>query len=267
MSSAPTRVYYATDAYDAGADLLGRDPGWLRELERRRLVEATHVGAVSSVITDGWQVDRPTFVLPNGANTRHYVGVDDAPLPDDVQAQGPVVGVVGHLSARIDLDVLEAVAARPITLLLVGPRVEQWGGQRFEELVQRPNVVWVGNKAYAELPSYLRVMDVGLTPYVTSAFNQASSPLKTLEYLAAGRAALSTPLPGVTALDTELVECASTPHAFAVAAERLARRDRDDALVRARRELAYTHDWDSRARQLLEIIGLPARGEVTTGSR
>lgn len=267
VSRAPTRVYYATDAYGAGADLLGRDPAWLHELERRRMHEATHVGAVSGVITDGWPGDRPTFVLPNGANTAHYADIDSAPLPVDVAIEGPVAGVVGHLSARIDLDILESVAARSLTLLLVGPRVEDWGGERFETLVRRPNVVWVGNKTYAELPSYLRLMDVGLTPYVTSDFNQASSPLKTLEYLAAGRAALSTPLPGVTALDTDLVECAATPDVFAHAAERLAHLGRDAGLVHARQEFARAHDWASRALQLLEVLGLPARGSVTTDSR
>ena len=265
VAKAPSRVYYATDAYAAGADLLGRDPRWLRELEGRRLSEATDVGAVSALITQEWSSFPKAFVLPNGANTAHYAAVDDAPIPHDVTISGPVAGVVGHLSERIDLTLLEAVAATPLTLLLVGPRVDGWGGRRFDDLVGRANVVWVGDKPYEQLPSYLRIMDVGLTPYVDSDFNRASSPLKTLEYLAAGRAALSTPLPGVAALGTDLVHSAASPEDFAYAAERLAQMPRSEQLTSARRKFAGTHDWACRADQLLEILGLAGTRTTTTG--
>lgn len=263
----PSRVYYATDGYAAGADLLGRDPEWLRALESRRLAEATDQGAVSEQITSGWPPSTRSFVLPNGVNTTHFADVEDAPRLADVTVTGPVAGVVGHLSARIDLDLLEAVAQTPLTLLMVGPRVESWGGRRFDDLVARDNVQWVGNKPYAELPSYLRLIDVGLTPYVDSAFNRASSPLKTLEYLAAGRAALSTPLPGVQSLGTDLISCAASPAEFATAAVSAAAVPRTADLVRARQEFARAHDWTTRAVELLGILGLQEQTAVTRVGR
>jgi teichuronic acid biosynthesis glycosyltransferase TuaH len=251
---AGVRAYYATDDFSSGAGLMGRGGGRMRELERRRLLEADVAGAVSGEITAQWA--RPgAFVLPNGVNADHYADVDDAPLPDDVVPGGPVVGMVGQLSSRIDLDVLEAIADTGVRLLLVGPRVDGWGGERFDALVARDHVAWVGEKSYAELPSYLRLMDVGITPYVDSAFNRASSPLKTLEYLAAGRAALSTPLPAVRALGTPHVACADAD-GFAAEAVRLAGRPRDPDLVRRRREVARSHDWETRAAGLLAHLEL-----------
>lgn len=250
------RLYYATDDFTAGAVLMGRDDRWMRTLEERRLAEADVVGAVSPVITAKWPRHPAAFVLPNGVNAGHYGDVDRVEWPEDVPRGGAVAGLVGQLSSRIDLDLLEALAGTELRLLLVGPRIDGWGGERFDALVGRPNVTWVGAKSYEELPAYLRAVDVGVTPYVDSEFNRASSPLKTLEYLAAGRPALSTPLPAVTALGTDLVACAQSPADFAAEATRIASQPREPEDVRRRHDFARSHDWDSRARELLTHLGL-----------
>ena len=64
-------------------------------------------------------------------------------------------------------------------------------------------------RQFQELPSYLRVIDVGLTPYSQSDFNRASFPLKTLEYLAAGRPVVASDLPANRWLDTSHVSIAA----------------------------------------------------------
>ena len=69
------------------------------------------------------------------------------------------------------------------------------------------------------MPSYLRAIDVGLTPYADSAFNRASFRWNS-SYLAAGRQAVSTNLPAVRWLDTDLVATARGPEAFADAVQR-----------------------------------------------
>ena len=88
----------------------------------------------------------------------------------------------------------------------------------------------VGLKPFEELPSYVRVMDAGL-PYADSAFNRASSPLKVLEYLAAGRPAIATDLPAVRSIG-EVVEAATGGPAFADAA-RAHRRRRPTYVIEA----------------------------------
>lgn len=65
----------------------------------------------------------------------------------------------------------------------------------------------------------LPYVDVGLVPYGDPAFNRASSPLKTLENLAAGRAVVATDLPAVCWLDTALVTVAGDPDGSADAVE------------------------------------------------
>ena len=254
------RVYYATDDFAAGADLMGLNASRSTRLERARLEEADAVGAVSAEIIDRWALGgRRAFVLPNGCDPDRYAEVDAAELPQDVELRGPIAGLIGQLSPRIDIGLLEEVVARGTSLLLVGPRVGHWEGVRFDELVDHPRVAWVGQKGLSELPSYLRVIDVGLTPYVDSAFNRASFPLKTLEYLAAGRPVVSTPLPAVASLATDLIRVATTPSEFADSVASLAAVRRLPPEVEERRAFARRHSWSSRADQFLSAIGL---GEV-----
>jgi len=115
-------------------------------------------------------------------------------------------------------------------------------------------VTWVGPKPFGALPGYLRVIDVGLVPYRNSAFNRGSFPLKTLEYLAAGRGVVGTGLPATRWLGTDLVRIADQPAAFADAVEREAARPRTAALAATRREFAARHSWARRAADIHAAI-------------
>jgi len=98
-------------------------------------------------------------------------------------------------------------------------------------------------------------MTVGLVPYADSAFNRGSFPLKTLEYLAGGRATIATDLPSVRWLSTDLVTRASSEQ-FAGAVEMALSIPTDPAVVDSRRAFARTHDWDQRAREFGAAIGI-----------
>ena len=212
--------------------------------------------AVSPVLVDKWRsLGADPVLVPGGVLSDAYTGVDEAPLPADVDLPGPVAGVVGHISDRIDISLLESVVAAGCSLLLVGTVNPGWQPERFARLLAADRVRHVGHKPFAELPSYLRVIDVGLTPYVDNAFNRASFPLKTLEYLAAGRPVVSTDLPAVRWLETDLIRVADRA-AFGQAVLEAARGARSPELAARRREFAGRHSWRNRARIVAETIGL-----------
>ncbi|KRD42986.1 hypothetical protein ASE38_01465 [Cellulomonas sp. Root930] len=248
-------VYYATDDFAAGGELMGLDTDRLAAAQRAQVGAADLLVAVSAQIVERWDASStPTLVLPNGCDVEHYERVDDAPWPTDVRLSAPIAGVVGQLSARLDLDLLEAVAATGTSLLLVGPLQGAFAPERVAHLLALPHVQWVGRQPYDRLPSYLRAIDVGLTPYADTAFNRASDPLKTLEYLAAGRPVVSTPLPAVERLGAPWVVATGDPAAFADATTRLLAEVRTDALARERREFAALHSWSARADRLLAAV-------------
>jgi teichuronic acid biosynthesis glycosyltransferase TuaH len=218
------------------------------------VAQADLVVAVSSQLADRWRGMGATVVLiPNGVQTSAYLNVHGE---RPVNLPSPVAGVVGDLSERIDTALLEALVDDGFSLLLVGPVSPRWDPARFAALVERPNVRWVGRQPFEAVPSFLRCLDVGITPYRDTEFNRASFPLKTLEYLAAGLPAVSTDLPAVRWLDTDLIRVASNPKELVAAARAAAAEAHAPAAVAARREFAQRHSWEHRAADLARAIGL-----------
>jgi teichuronic acid biosynthesis glycosyltransferase TuaH len=256
VADANVRVYYASDDFQAGAELMGRPASRIRQLDEELARDADAIVAISPAIADSYRSRGfDPILVPNGVEVDAFAAVDEAPIPDDVTLDGPVAGYIGHISDRIDLSLIEAVVDSGISVLMVGPRQQTFGhDSRLSDILARPNVQWVGPKAFDELPSYLRLMDVGLLPYTNSEFNRASFPLKTLEYLAAGRPVVATALPAVTWLETTLIATADEPREFAELTLSEAEKPRTAAVVDERRAFAAKHSWAKRTGELAEIL-------------
>ena len=254
-SGEQVRVYWAQDDFVGGAALLGMNARQLDARERKVAAAADLIIAANPVVADTWRGrGRDPVVIPYGVDVASYSEVDQAPLPQDVSLRGPVAGVVGQINDRTDLSLLEAVADRGLSLLLVGPVNPAFEPERFGALRQRDNVCWVGPQPFEALPGFLRLMDVGLVPYRDSQFNRSSFPLKTLEYLAAGRAVVTTDLPAIRWLNTGLISVATGPTAFADLVSRLAAEPRTHALMARRQAFAAEHSWARRAADISAAI-------------
>jgi teichuronic acid biosynthesis glycosyltransferase TuaH len=192
--------------------------------------------------------------LPNGCD---LATMGQTPLHGETYGlPAPVAVYLGLLNDRTDLALLEAVAATGQSLLIVGPRQESFQPQRFAALCARPNVVAVGPVPFATLPEVLAGTAVGLVPYADTPFNRASFPLKALEYLAAGRPVVSTPLPAIRWLDSEHITLAADPTAFAAATVRAGRNPMTPNAAAARRQFAAAHTWERRADTAAGWLGL-----------
>jgi len=259
-------VLYGTDDWVAGAELMGQHAGRLHRQERRAVRAADLVLAVTPQLADRWRaLGTEPALLPNGCDPDAYLAVDTvapAPLPDGFPT--PIAGVVGQLNDRLDAELLAAVADTGMGLLLVGPR----NPDRWESLVARPNVHHVGAVPFAELPRWLARIDVGLTPYTDTAFNRASFPLKTLEYLAAGRPVVSSDLPASRGLAEESADvfAVAGPAEFAARVRELADVPHDPDAVRRRRAVAQRHSWAARAIRFTQLLTLARSDHRDMGS-
>jgi len=284
-------VLHGTDDYVAGAKLMGLSARRQHGQELRMLARADVVTAVSPQLVRRWAGlgVRPALI-PNGC---WLTDVSAAAIPPEVRGlPRPVVGLIGQLSERIDLDALEAIASAGFSLLIVGPLDPRWRQQRFSGLIARPQVHYAGPVPAEAVPSYLAAVDIGITPYRDTPFNRASFPLKTLEYLGAGLPVVSADLPAARWLRADLARgqyaaaadqiLALARHSgeFADAIRRIApggswttQAGRDpagrghyQALVRQRLAFAARHTWPCRAEAFASVIGL-ARPGARTGAR
>ena len=181
-----------------------------------------------------------------------------------------VVGLIGQLNERLDLSLLEAVVDAGIRLRIVGPDVvrDPQTKTRLAALLSHPLVDWVGPVPPDELPRHWARIAVGLTPYLPTRFNRASSPLKTLEYLAAGLPVVSSDLPAAAWLGFEDVAIAPDAAAFVERVQAFLA-SRDDR-IRAQERMAFArrHGWDVRASQLLDAVdSARSAGSATVDTR
>lgn len=252
------RVYWWQDDPIGGAAHWGSTAERLARADERLARSSDLIVAINQGAVQRWQ-DRglPAAFLPNGCDAAFFSGVDEVAAPEDVSLPGPIAGFVGHLNSRTDLALLEAVADAGVSLLLIGPRDPSFEPARFDRLAGRRNVAYLGPRPFEELRPYLKLIDVGLVPYGSTEFNRWSFPMKTLEYLAAGRPVVATSLPAVRWLDTDLVTLADTPAAFAASVVRDAALARVPALVARRREFASRHSWAERAEHFAQLLAVP----------
>ncbi len=250
------KVFWAQDDLVGAAGMIGYAPDRIGRSEASRAREADVIVASNPNVADTWRRrGYDPVLIPFGCDDAAFAETEAAPLPDDVRLPSPIAGFVGGLTPeRIEIPMLEAVAERGHSLLLVGPAHRTQGVRGLERLLSFANVQWVGNRPFEALPSYLRMIDVGLVPYADTAFNRGSFPLKTLEYLAAGKPVVSTDLPATRWLGTDLVRIEGTPAAFADAVGASFGSARAPDLVEARRAFAHQHSGKRRAADFAELL-------------
>jgi glycosyltransferase involved in cell wall biosynthesis len=254
--SAVSRIYFVTDDWISGAPLMGLSPRSVRRAEARNFANASAVIAVSPTLAEELQRRHGTRIhtVPNGA-TLHEQGTTHI---FDPGLAGPIAGVVGTINERIDLELLEAVADKGLNLILVGPRKDhdQKFSARFNLLTSRANVRWHKAQPTSVIPAILDSLAVGLTPYADNAFNRASFPLKTLEYLGAGLPCVAMQSPATDWLDTDLIDTANSADEFShLVAERMVQ-PADDIARTERIAFAVSHSWPVRAKRFLNFMQL-----------
>jgi glycosyltransferase involved in cell wall biosynthesis len=161
-------------------------------------------------------------LFPSSVDVEHYRAARRA-LPDPPDQLGlprPRLGYFGVIDERLDLELIEHIARdRPAwSIVLVGPVVKIDP----RSLPRLPNIHYLGQKRYEELPAYLANWQVALMPFALNESTRFISPTKTLEYLAGGKAVVSTAIRDVVSpyAESGLVQVADG-RTFVAAIERV----------------------------------------------
>jgi UDP-galactopyranose mutase len=129
-------------------------------------------------------------------------------------------------------------------------------------LPRRPNLHYPGQQPYSELPRFLKGFDVCLMPFAINDATRSISPTKALEYMAAHRPIVSTPVPDVVANWADVLTIADTPAAFGAAIEAALHESADERERREQRQrmVLAASTWDTIVARMGELIdqALPA---------
>lgn len=141
----------------------------------------------------------------------------------------PRFGYYGVIDERLDYALIARLAeAHPESaIVMVGPVVKVDPA----DLPRAPNIHWLGQRSYDELPALVKGFDVCLMPFALNEATRFINPTKTLEYMAAGKPIVSTAVPDVVRNFTPIVDVAHSHDEFVAAAERAARTPRTDAIA------------------------------------
>jgi len=191
----------------------------------------------------GCGVDSEHFAQALSPQTPVAPALRDAPRP--------VLGYVGVVDERLDYDLIAYLADRmpQATIAMVGPVVKV----DMAALPRRDNVVWLGQQDYADLPSFLKGFDVALMPFALNRATEYINPTKTLEYMAAGRAIVSTAVPDVVHNFTPIVSIGGSHRSFLDAVQ-LAVAEPDLQLVEMGRRRARAASWESVATEMSRLM-------------
>jgi glycosyltransferase involved in cell wall biosynthesis len=154
---------------------------------------------------------RNVLCLPSAVEAQHYAPqfatskIDLMLKAEQVQGRipGPRLGFFGVIDERLDTELLAAVADAETDwqVVMVGPVVKIAP----ERLPQRPNIHWLGQQPYQLLPQLVADWDVCLLPFALNESTRFISPTKTLEYMAAEKPIVSTPVHDVVAMYGDVV--------------------------------------------------------------
>ena len=202
--------------------------------------------------------------FPSSVDAAHFRQARTMPeAGDQAHLPRPRLGYYGVIDELLDLDLIGQLAkAHPEwSIVMIGPVAKIAP----EDLPRAPNIHWLGQRHYDELPAYLAGWDVALMPFALNEATRFISPTKTPEYLAGGRPVVSTPVRDVQRHygDLAAVHIAEAGHPFLAACDAAMAQARKPGPWRAAADRALANlSWDSTQRRMADLVSEAVRRRV-----
>jgi hypothetical protein len=223
-------------------------PDWRVQIEKnyRETFACTDVSFANCVPVARWLAEEglAPVVVPNGMDIRRGVETWDVPAALR-KLQRPIVGYCGNLSARIDWDLIDSLAAaRPDwSIVLIGEPAKD---ERCQQTLARTNVHALGVIPYESALAYIASFDAAIIPHLHSDLSTHMNPLKLYVYRGLGIPVVSAAIANLDDLADD-IRIADSPERFI----RLLEEAIEEKRVRGRAyppaELMQSYSWESRA--------------------
>ncbi len=192
-------------------------------------------------------------VVKNGVDAALFsakIRPEDLPKIPNLLPNQQVIGYLGSIDDRLDFDLLEQLFTTFANkrFVFVG-RVQNEAIRA--RLLAFSNVFLSGAYPSDALPGWVACMDVCLIPFVKNDFTAGIYPLKINEYLAAGKAVVTTDFAPLDDF-SDIVAIADTAETFKQAVKE-ALFEKKNQKAEQRQAFARKNDWAQRAQQFVSI--------------
>ncbi len=234
------------------------------ELHRKLVTRSEIVLATARQLYDEVKQLRPDAIFcPNGVDYDHFRLSAPPPVPVDIAdlvgAGRPIIGYYGALARWFDYElVAHAAEARgDCEFLLIGPDFD--GSLAASHIARLPNVHWLGEKKYEDLPAYLHYFTVATIPFLINDITRATSPVKLFEYMAGGKPIVATDMPECREYSCVMV--ARDADEYTAMLDEAIHRGKLDGYRRELDREARDNTWQRRVKQIIERLNTIAAGE------
>lgn len=201
-------------------------------------------------------LSKEAYLVPNGVEPEHFKKAlsPETVIPADVIGfSKPIIGFIGSVQYWLDFELIYFLASkRPnwsfVFIGPVGARVD------LSELMNLPNIYFLGKRRYDELPGYCKAFDVCINPFKLDELSKSVDPLKVYEYLATGKPIVTVNMPAMNRFG-DVVQVAHDNDSFLRELDLAVNSGLDDKMIEARLLHAQTHSWKKRFEQINVALG------------
>lgn len=179
-----------------------------------------------------------------GVDCEHFgkARAAETKVPEDLASVSkPVLGYFGVVDERMDYELIARLAeANPEwAVVMIGPFMKVDASTA----PKRPNLHWLGQRSYLELPAYCKGFDICMMPFALNESTEFINPTKALEYMATGRMIVSTAVPDVVRNFGSVVKIAKDQEDFISICKRVLKKP-DEAAIARGLEMAAENTWE-----------------------
>ena len=252
----PFTVFHATEDYYC-EDFIKFEP---REYEmlgavlnKTNLLISVSKGVESSFLENSGY-NGETLVLTNGCDYKFWSDFEN--ISSKITQKKTAV-YQGGIHSKIDFSLVEFLAENLVDWEFHFCGRVQNSAEEWKRIVsQHKNIKYHGQLPVEKVREIVHQATVGIIPFVQNEWIiEKSFPLKTFEYIAAGRPVVSVPIKSILPYK-ELINFASTKHEFLLAVKLAAEKANEPALIEKRKKAAAEQDYDIHFRNLINKINL-----------
>ena len=210
-------LIYIYDLVDDHADYISRQKSMLAPIMASQVQKFIDVETMKSdyVLTcsrtlqemvNSRHPGKNAIFVPNGADVSEYQNVPKKNIESLKKSLGLeskyIIGCIGNhrgnytgISFLVDFFNRLSELQSDVVLLIVGPYNEQ------DVKLANDNIRFVGAKPVELMPTYFNMIDLGVLPFDITPFTDGAFPMKIIEYSAARKPVISTPLKEVRRLN------------------------------------------------------------------